>query len=89
MVNNSLAAADPTSTLFRLRAIGGLPQIDKVKKEHGTHLAMVPMFPTERVGIPALEALSRTRVAMTRWGPAVRAERDPVDDRTTGRPRQR
>jgi hypothetical protein len=26
----------------------------------------VPMLPTEPVGIPALEALSRTRVALTR-----------------------
>ena len=69
MVNNSLAAADPTSTLLRLRAIGVLPQIDKVKKEHGTRLAIVPMLPTEPVGIPALEALSRTRVALTRWDP--------------------
>jgi hypothetical protein len=86
VVNNSLAAADPTSTLLRLRAIGVLPQIDKVKKEHGTRLAMVPMLPTEPVGIPALEALSRTRVALTRWGPAMRAEGDPVDDPATGRP---
>ena len=39
------------------------------------------MLPTEPVGIPALEALSRTRVALTRWGPAMRAEGDPVDDR--------
>jgi len=60
---------DPTSTLLRLRAIGVLPQIDKVKKEHGTRLAIVPMLPTEPVGIPALEALSRTRVALTRWDP--------------------
>jgi arsenite-transporting ATPase len=50
----------------RLRAIGELPQIDKVRNEHGTRLGVVPMLPTERVGIPALEALSRTRVALTR-----------------------
>ena len=78
MINNSLAATDPTSTLLRLRAIGVRPQIDKVKKEHGTHLAIVPMLPTEPVGIPAQEALNRTRVALTRWGPAMRAEGDPV-----------
>jgi arsenite-transporting ATPase len=36
VVNNSLAAAAPISTLLRLRAIGVLPQIDTVKKEHGT-----------------------------------------------------
>jgi arsenite-transporting ATPase len=66
VVNNSLAAADPTSHLLRLRAIEELPQIDKIRTEHGTRLAVVPMLPTEPVGIPALEALSRTRVALTR-----------------------
>jgi arsenite-transporting ATPase len=66
VVNNSLAAAHPASPLLRARAIGELPQINKVKKEHGTRLAVVPMLPSEPVGIPALEALSRTRVALTR-----------------------
>jgi arsenite-transporting ATPase len=66
VVNSSLAAADPTSPLLRLRAIGELPQIDKVRKEHGARLAVVPMHPSEPVGIPALEALGRTRVALTR-----------------------
>ena len=63
VVNNSLAAAAPTSPLLRLRASEELPQINKVKNEHSTRLAVVPMLPTEPVGIPALEALSRTRVA--------------------------
>jgi arsenite-transporting ATPase len=58
VVNNSLAAADPTSTLLRLRAREELPQIDKVKNEHSTRLAVVPMLATEPVGIPALKALS-------------------------------
>jgi arsenite/tail-anchored protein-transporting ATPase len=66
VVNNSLAAADPTSTLLRLRAIGEARQIDKVKNEHGTRLAVLPLLPTEPVGIPALEALSRARVAVAR-----------------------
>lgn len=66
VVNNSLAAAVPTSALLRLRAAEELPQIDKVKNEHTTRLAVVPMLPTEPVGIPALEALSRVRVALTR-----------------------
>jgi arsenite-transporting ATPase len=65
VVNNSLAAAAPTSALLRLRAIEELAQIDKIRNEHGTRLAVVPMLPTEPVGIPALEALSRTRVALT------------------------
>ena len=65
VVNNSIAAADPTSPLLRLRAIEELPQLDKIRNEHGTRLAVVPMLPREPVGIPALEALSRTRVALT------------------------
>jgi len=66
VVNNSLAAAAPTSDLLRLRASEELPQINSVKNEHSTRLALVPMLPTEPVGIPALEALSRTQVALTR-----------------------
>jgi arsenite-transporting ATPase len=66
VVNNSLAAAAPTSPLLRLRANQELPQIDHVRSKHSTRLAVVPMFPTEPVGIAALEALSRTRAALTR-----------------------
>ena len=66
VVNNSLAAADPTSALLRLRASEELPQIEKVKNEHSTRLALVPMLPAEPAGIPALEALSRTRVSLIR-----------------------
>jgi len=66
VVNNSLAAAAPTSALLRLRASEELPQINSVKNQHATRLALVPMLPTEPVGIPALETLSRTRVALTR-----------------------
>jgi arsenite-transporting ATPase len=65
VVNSSLAAADPTTQLLRLRAVEELPQIDKIRNEHRTRLAVVPMLPTEPVGIPALEALSRTRVPLT------------------------
>jgi len=66
VVNNSLAAAAPISALLRLRAIEELPQIDKVKNEYSTRLAVVPLLPTEPVGIPALEALGEARVALTR-----------------------
>lgn len=44
-VNNSLAAAEPASALLRLRASEELPQIEKVKNEHATRLAVVPGFP--------------------------------------------
>jgi arsenite-transporting ATPase len=66
VVNNSLAAADPTSAFLRLRASEELPQIAKVTNEHTTRIALVPMPPIEPVGISALEALSRTRIALTR-----------------------
>jgi len=64
VVNNSLAAAAPTSALLRLRAIEELAQINKVKDEH-TRLAVVPMLTAEPIGIQSLEALSRSRVALT------------------------
>jgi arsenite-transporting ATPase len=66
VVNNSLAVAVPTSALLRLRASEELPKIETVKNEHATRLAVVPMLPTEPVGIPVLETLGRTRVALTR-----------------------
>jgi arsenite/tail-anchored protein-transporting ATPase len=65
VVNNSLVATTPTSPLLRRRAREELPQIDKVKHEHSTRLAVVPMFPTDPVGIPALEALGGTQVPLT------------------------
>lgn len=66
VVNNSLAAAEPASTLLRLRAREELPQIEKVKNEHSIRLAVVSMLPIEPVGIPALEALNTSRGALTR-----------------------
>ena len=66
VVNNSLAAASPFCALLRLRASEEIPQVDTVRNEHSTRLALVPMLPTEPVGISALEELSRTRVALTR-----------------------
>jgi arsenite-transporting ATPase len=65
VVNSSLAAAAPASPLLRLRASEEMPQIGNVKNQHATRLAVVPMLSTEPVGIPALEALSRTRVSLT------------------------
>jgi len=65
VVNNSLVATAPASPLLRRRASEELRQIDKVRNEHCTRLAVVPMFPTEPVGIPALEALGGTHVPLT------------------------
>jgi arsenite/tail-anchored protein-transporting ATPase len=58
VVNNSLAAAAPTSPLLRRRAAGELAEIDTVKREHAHRYAVVPLLPTEPVGIPALRLLS-------------------------------
>ncbi|MGZ4517615.1 MAG: ArsA-related P-loop ATPase, partial [Mycobacteriaceae bacterium] len=58
VVNNSLAAATPTSPLLRRRATGELAEIDIVKRERAHRYAVVPLLPTEPVGIPALRLLS-------------------------------
>ena len=65
-VNNSLAAANPTSPLLRRRAVAELPEIDKVKTHDADRVAVVPLLATEPVGIPALEALGATRGVMAR-----------------------
>ncbi|MGZ4552307.1 MAG: ArsA-related P-loop ATPase, partial [Mycobacteriaceae bacterium] len=63
VVNNSLAAAAPTSPLLRRRATGELAEIDIVKRERAHRYAVVPLLPTEPVGIPALRLLSSVQGA--------------------------
>ncbi|MGB3355973.1 MAG: arsenical pump-driving ATPase [Mycobacterium sp.] len=63
VINNSLAAARPASPLLRRRAAAERPQIDKVRSDLADRLAVIPLLPTEPVGIPALEALTRSRAA--------------------------
>ncbi|MGK2869465.1 MAG: arsenical pump-driving ATPase [Mycobacterium sp.] len=58
VVNNSLAAANPSSPLLRRRAIAEVPEIDKVRADQADRVAVVPLLATEPVGIPALEALT-------------------------------
>ncbi|GAB3218303.1 arsenical pump-driving ATPase [Mycolicibacterium hippocampi] len=65
VVNNSLAAAHPTSPLLCRRAVAELPEIDKVRSEHAVRFAVVPLLASEPVGIPALEALTGSRTAAT------------------------
>ncbi|MEE2033268.1 arsenical pump-driving ATPase [Rhodococcus chondri] len=57
VVNNSLAAAGPSSPLLRRRAAAEIEQIDKVRDELAERYAVVPLLPTEPVGVAALEAL--------------------------------
>ncbi|MDI6630620.1 MAG: arsenical pump-driving ATPase [Rhodococcus sp. (in: high G+C Gram-positive bacteria)] len=58
VVNNSLAAAHPTTPLLRRRAVAELPEIATVRSGHADRVAVVPLLATEPVGIPALEALT-------------------------------
>ena len=65
VVNNSLAAAHPTSPLLQRRAAAELPEIDKVRGHYADRIAVVPLLATEPVGIPELEALTQPRAAVT------------------------
>jgi len=58
VIDNSLAAAHPTSPLLRRRAVAELPEIDKVRADQAGRVAVVPLLATEPVGIPALKALT-------------------------------
>ena len=58
VVNNSLAAAHPTSPLLRRRAAAEATELDTIIAEHSDRYAIVPMMPTEPVGINALRALT-------------------------------
>ncbi|MCB0942214.1 MAG: arsenical pump-driving ATPase [Mycobacterium sp.] len=57
VINNSLAAAEPTAPLLRRRAAAEVPQITKVKNEYADRIALVPLLAVEPVGIPALQGL--------------------------------
>lgn len=63
IVNNSLAAANPTSPLLKRRAAAELAELDTVRTHYADRLAVVPLLATEPVGIPALEALSAPPIA--------------------------
>ena len=57
IVNNSIAAAAPSSALLQRRAANELPEIDAVRTRYATRVALVPLLAVEPIGIPALEAL--------------------------------
>ncbi|MGY4713045.1 arsenical pump-driving ATPase [Mycolicibacterium sp. CBM1] len=58
VINNSVAAAAPTSPLLRRRATAELDEIDAVRNKYAARYAVVPLMADEPVGIPALEALT-------------------------------
>ena len=61
VINNSLAAAEPTSPLLRRRAAAEIAQIDTVRDDYADRIAVVPLLAVEPVGIPALQALAGAR----------------------------
>jgi arsenite/tail-anchored protein-transporting ATPase len=69
VVNNSLAAAHPTAPLLRRRAVAEIPDIDNVRDHYADRIAVVPLLATEPVGIPALEALTESRTAVSPTAP--------------------
>ena len=62
VINNSLAAAEPTAALLRRRAAAEIAQIDTVRNDYADRIAVVPLLPVEPVGIPALTHLANARV---------------------------
>ena len=61
VINNSVAAAAPTSPLLRQRAVAELDEIDAVRTKYADRYAVIPLLADEPVGIPALEALTRPK----------------------------
>lgn len=57
VVNNSLAAARPTSALLRQRANEELQQLTAIRQHHAERLAIVPVQMQEPVGVERLRAL--------------------------------
>jgi arsenite-transporting ATPase len=64
VVNNSVAAARPTSTLLRERARNERGEIDAVAKVHSRRYAVVPLLQQEPVGVERLLAMSGPLSAM-------------------------
>ncbi len=66
VINNSLAAANPSAPLLKARAAAELPLIDKVKTELAERTALVPTLATEPGAIPDLQALGATQATTAR-----------------------
>lgn len=66
VINNSLAAAEPTAPLLRRRATAETAQIDALRNDYADRIAVVPLLPVEPVGIPALTQLANARSTVTR-----------------------
>lgn len=58
IINNSLSIADTRSPLLRLRAQQERPQIESVKLQHASRVALVPVLASEPTGIDKLKQLA-------------------------------
>ena len=58
IINNSHSIADTRSPLLRLRAQQELPQIESVKLQHASRVALVPVLASEPTGIDKLKQLA-------------------------------
>jgi arsenite-transporting ATPase len=61
VINNSVAAANPTNPLLRKRAAAEIIQIDTVRTKYADRYAVIPLLANEPVGITALAALTDPR----------------------------
>ncbi|UUE28433.1 arsenical pump-driving ATPase (plasmid) [Rhodococcus qingshengii] len=57
VVNNSLAAAEPTSPLLQQRAAGEIAEIDSITNKYSQRTAIIPMLAEEPIGTTVLAAL--------------------------------
>ncbi len=64
IVNNSVAAAHPTSPLLRQRARNEVAEIEAITRQHARRYAVVPLLREEPVGIDHLLELSRPKAAV-------------------------
>ena len=58
IVNNSLAAARPTSRLLRQRALAEVAQIETVATRYSARYAVIPLLAMEPVGVDRLLQLT-------------------------------
>ncbi|MDA8480650.1 arsenite efflux transporter ATPase subunit ArsA [Citrobacter sp. Awk 4] len=58
IINNSLSIADTRSPLLCLRAQQERPQIESVKRQHASRVALVPVLASEPTGIDKLKQLA-------------------------------
>lgn len=58
IINNSIAAAQPSSPLLKARASREIPIIQEIQSVHARRIALIPLQPEEPVGIERLMKLS-------------------------------